>query len=666
MYIDDVSMVVKPAGKFYHLDLYMTYHVTEPQKFSENDSLEIVHYFGLSKNTAITDSWLWVGGVIMQADILEKNKAYTIYEGIVNRRKDPSVLYKYNEKNYEFRIFPLNANLSRRVKLSFLVPSNEKDQIDLPLGMFNDSHPRPKVTLFQYEKDSQQTPVLSNGIEFENGEHPEYGAYKKAILEANDYDPGDGEHSGVNFHTEQAASHLYLSAAKESGQSNSGVFQLSVNPSGLMGLDTLHKNRFVFVLDYQLGNNLFSKTEILTALKTQIRSMVKEKDEFRILYSQLTPREISQDWLHYEDLEKLDSLMSGIELGNTSLIGALLYEAYTHVKDEKSGVLFVLSSDANVASPSEAQLLIEELTAQVGVLRQTFIVDFATFDVDTPSTSYNGKIYYGNEYLYKILCSNTRGKNATMIFDDKKDKIYDHMEELGNSLFDSRFDYIDFSIKPASGITYDVYPIKLGNRFLHVGRYIGELPFTLEVQAIYNDSIIFNTYLVSDDGLSKDVSIYRQCQALGEIIDLESILSSGDDHIISIVKASLENRVLSKYTAFLALEPGLQEPCLNCEDESNSTVGIEQTKLDPFLLTASPNPFENGVIITIKGEYNITDIEKVEIIDLTGKATILSLSWARSGDGLVAALDGSDLQSGMYLLRIMLKGKVYILKLVKV
>lgn len=253
-----------------------------------------------------------------------------------------------------------------------------------------------------------------------------------------------------------------------------------------------------------------------------------------------------------------------------------------------------------------------------------------------------------------------------MKFESQKYKIYNLLEEMNNSIVDSGFDFVDYEIKPVGGISYDVYPIKQGNRTIQVGKYIGELPFELEIKAIYKDSLIYNTYYVSDEGLKKDISVYRQCQAMAKILDLEGTYSSGNEHLFSLVQTSISNRVLSKYTAFLALEPGIQEPCFNCEDESISTVNVTYHDLDEIILSACPNPFINRVNIKIKGVYNATDVEKTELIDLTGRGIPLVLNWTHVEDGLSADFDDSNLQSGMYLLRITIKGKVYVLKLIKV
>ena len=151
---------------------------------------------------------------------------------------------------------------------------------------------------------------------------------------------------------------------------------------------------------------------------------------------------------------------------------------------------------------------------------------------------------------------------------------------------------------------------------------------------------------------------------MGKILDHESIQGTTNDHLFALAQTSIESRVLSKQTAFLALEPGMQPPCMDCEDESIGTVGVIDKELKAWI-TAAPNPFINTLRIHLKGYDDTNDVERTELIDLTGRVTLLDLTWNRAEDGLSAEWDGSDLQSGIYILRITVKGKVYIVKIVK-
>lgn len=125
------------------------------------------------------------------------------------------------------------------------------------------------------------------------------------------------------------------------------------------------------------------------------------------MYNQLTVKEVSNDWMKLSEVN-LDDIINKITLGNNSLLSSLLYEAYDYLKTEEKGSLFLLSSDNTKVLPSSAQALKNELTDAIGVLKPTYILDFANYYKHGQYTYYLDKYFYGNELFYKTLTSNTR------------------------------------------------------------------------------------------------------------------------------------------------------------------------------------------------------------------------------------------------------------------
>ena len=661
--IEDVTMVAKPIGKFYQVDLYMQYKVSPFDYASDWDTLEVVHYFKLPKSAAITDSWLWVNDTIMKAQILERYDAFNIYEGIVNRRKDPSVLYKNGEDQYEYRIFPMPGNKSRKVKLSFLMASNDFDEITLPTSLFRFSSPKPKVKMIVYEKDTEKQPRLGGNISFVKRSDPTLGDYHYAELESSYYSDASGQNKSISFRLEQEQKDVEMFTSSSPADSERGLFQLVVNPAEILGADTLDVKRYVFALDYHSIATYYSKATILEALKNQIRRMVKPRDEFRIMYNQLTVKEVSNDWLKLSEVN-LDDIINKITLGSNSLLSSLLYEAYDYLKTEETGSLFLLSSDNTKVLPSSAQALKNELTDAIGVLRPTYILDFANYYKHGQYTYYLDKYFYGNELFYKTLTSNTRGAYESLELENANADLNETLNLLSGKIKQNKFDFIDYDIKSVGGLCFDIHAMDNGSRSILTGSFRGRAPFRLELVALYKDSLILKEVELDVANEPNLYQTYKQIHAMSKIYNTEGSTNTETERE-DIVKLSLENRVLSRYTAFLALEPGLQEPCFDCEDESNTTVSVDDQDLNQKVLTAAPNPFRNTLTIHLKGIEDIGEIEKIELIDLTGRVTILALEWSRGESGLVAQLDGTDLQSGMYILRVTVKGKVYLLKVIK-
>ncbi len=105
--IEDALITIDPQGAYMEIGLYLTlsddYHYN-----SAYDSLEIAIDFNLPKGAIVIDSWLWMldDTTIVKADLYEIWKATQIYEDIVDRQKDPSILYQKENGNYQIRIYP--------------------------------------------------------------------------------------------------------------------------------------------------------------------------------------------------------------------------------------------------------------------------------------------------------------------------------------------------------------------------------------------------------------------------------------------------------------------------------------------------------------------------------------------------------------------------------
>ena len=120
--IEEVSLTVAPKGLFMEYGLTLTFSSRGTVWTQVKDTLEVTLNFDLPENAMITDSWLWFGKDTIKAVILDRWTASSIYESIVQRRRDPSILFKQSANQYELRIFPMAGNETRKVKITYLMP----------------------------------------------------------------------------------------------------------------------------------------------------------------------------------------------------------------------------------------------------------------------------------------------------------------------------------------------------------------------------------------------------------------------------------------------------------------------------------------------------------------------------------------------------------------
>ncbi len=96
--------------------------VTRVEQTFQNDGpsqLEAYYIFPLPKGAALSEFYLWINGQKTKGEILEKEKATSIYEGIVRRLADPGLLEYVDSDVFRVRVFPVPARGEQKVELAF-------------------------------------------------------------------------------------------------------------------------------------------------------------------------------------------------------------------------------------------------------------------------------------------------------------------------------------------------------------------------------------------------------------------------------------------------------------------------------------------------------------------------------------------------------------------
>ncbi len=122
--------------------------VTKVEQVFVNTSsrqLEAHYVFPLPRGAALQDFYLWINGKRTKGEVLEKQKATDIYEGIVRRLQDPGLLEYVDSDAFRARVFPVPANGEQKIELTFsqvLGFSGGVYQYHYPLGASSRGAPR--------------------------------------------------------------------------------------------------------------------------------------------------------------------------------------------------------------------------------------------------------------------------------------------------------------------------------------------------------------------------------------------------------------------------------------------------------------------------------------------------------------------------------------------
>ena len=81
--------------------------------------LEGVFHFPLPPDASISGFGMWINGELVEADVVEKQRAREIYETILRERRDPGLLEWTGGNIFKARVFPIFGHSEKRIKIVY-------------------------------------------------------------------------------------------------------------------------------------------------------------------------------------------------------------------------------------------------------------------------------------------------------------------------------------------------------------------------------------------------------------------------------------------------------------------------------------------------------------------------------------------------------------------
>ena len=81
--------------------------------------LEGIFHFPLPQDASISGFGMWIGGELVEADVVEKQRAREIYETILRERRDPGLLEWTGGNIFKARVFPIEPHSEKRIKIVY-------------------------------------------------------------------------------------------------------------------------------------------------------------------------------------------------------------------------------------------------------------------------------------------------------------------------------------------------------------------------------------------------------------------------------------------------------------------------------------------------------------------------------------------------------------------
>lgn len=668
--IETASFDVRPRGLYAEVSLNMTYSAQGTSYIAATDTLEIQHYFTLPDKALITDSWLWVENQIVYAKLIDRWTASAIYEGVVKRRQDPSILFKNQATGYEFRIFPMAGNKSRRVQLHFMMPIDwqaDGATFDLPINLLRFGNRTPTATVRIFNNAKWKNPRLPDLV-------------------------GQVVTAATDTATNQPISVTTLSASQISNSSNvrmsfdspmkNGVFvstyshngenyyQMAIQPDQFLNLNTPPR-KLIFAIDYVSNQtNNITGADLVANLKQNLRSTLTPRDSFNLIFSRLLPTPLSNKWISAANLEATLAQITESQLGSFSSLPSTLAKAIEYTKNNGGGLISLMSNDGSVSSLNAANALLADLRSTFTTLPAINVLDYNT----TANTYFwlNGTYYYGNDYFYNILTSQTGGNftNTPSYSTIIPTFIAQHFKGLT-----PYFENFDTYTSLTNGYCFARFNIGNSSQaffnkpILQVGKFSGQTPFKVEVTGSYLNVPFGKQVSIPDSLITPNDSTARQIWAGAQILTWEAQTTKDNATIKRIIETSQSNLVLSLYTAFLALEPNMGgDTCRACRNGTTTTAtATKEPSNDSFRLSASPNPFKDRTTIKVTfPAFKVNQKADVAVYNLVGKAVQRFNLDVKTGDTSAEVIwEAQGVPSGVYLVRFTSGAVVKTLKIVK-
>lgn len=643
--IEEAVYVLKPQGLYMGLDMYFTFSYPD-NPYGPGDSLEIVFDFNLPAETLITDSWLWVGEQPVQAEIWEIWTATQTYEEIVDRQQDPSLLYKKPEGGFQLRIFPLVGLESRKVKISCLLPAEwteEKVAAKLPTEFLNLTYyETSNFRLLAYPDPAWQNYRVQElpGVPFTSISDPEFGDCLEILIPSQ-----TNWNHPLHFETDAPLQPDGLFVGR-----HGDTYQLAFIPESTAGLEKT--TRLMVVIAYHEYRSFISFQDALETVRHHLKARLDENDRFNLVIGMGTTAHLaSNNWMVADD-GTIDNFFDSFSISSFGtylpLIDLLKKGGDFLLNSPSGGEMLLFANSQEYHYTTYANNALEEFALVYGNSFPVHVCDYQEYNFSI-DWDWNGEQeFWGNQQFNINLASTTGGTLYDLVNNgsDLQTNLTTQLNQIDGVPIS--FDlYTDMD----TGFCYQRYLIHhLGQSriaklpILQVGKFAGSFPMTVEFSALVNGQILQETLVVEESAVVELDTLAEESWVGNHIAALEAE-AQNLSQIYDIIDWSIGYRVLSKYTAFIALDPALSiEPCFGCPFVNDEIlIQTDEKPVKEPALKAFPNPFSDVLAIQAEG----IDPAEIYIFDSAGRlvrtlAADGQLTWDGTND------QGIELPAGLY------------------
>ncbi len=623
--MDSLTVIIQPFGGYTQIS-YLVNISTRSTTFDNiKDTVEIESFFVLPESAIVNDSWLWVEDTLVFADLIDRWTASRIYENIVHRtRRDPSLFLKNNSTQYEYRLFPLAGTQYRKFLISFLIPNNvvgEMFEFAVPTIWFSQTNTPAYMKLVLIDNPSVKDLYFwhrSQPIEMNTVSDYFFGQYKFVNLAFQDFLSNPKFRYSANFNKGLSISNYNVGGEK--------YYHMIFDKASITVGSKPTKHLYLF--EYLGGKAIHNLSSTIDVFFEQLNTIYNSNDIINIMYcNNVSEVKTLRDEFVNASAENLSRLKDELKSKMQSIAGflnlpLLLNSAVSYIMEKDTNASIVIFSNSDELGTTEiGNALVSNIMSRSKGKIPFYALDYGKVGSYRRFTI-NNQNYYGNEYLYLNLSMMTGGEylpiwrsktEYTTLFNDFKNISIVSAKDFNYYLFTKDgFTFQNFNPLPVS--------TEAPNIVSSIGKYVGSDEFIARFTYIFDNKPVISEITIKSDEILRNTAL-PQIWVGNYIRDLENVKNHSNKQKKEIIDISMRHRVLSLYTAFLALEPWMRDSLLGGNDPDDPVLSDIEDEIEiiksNFGIAINPNPATTNATIKLNAPISTT-INSIAIYDMKG------------------------------------------------
>ncbi len=518
--------------------------------------LEGTYVFPLPETAAIGKFSMFMDGKEIAGEILEADQARSIYESIVRRQQDPGLLEYVGRKMIRARVFPIPAQGDVRIRISYAQELETEGSVtayEYPLSSIKFSREpleSVRVTL-DLQSDIPVKSIYSptHAVEIvRKGDHEATIAFEgeKVVADAD-----------FRLYYQVSKKDLGLALLTHRPAGEEGYFLVMVSPKEEYAADEIAPKDLTVVVDTS-GSMLGTRMDQAKAALVYFLEHLDPRDRFRIIRFS-TDVDASFETLadaNEENLRKAKAWVGSLEArGGTNIEGGLAKALETRPVDGRLPMIVFITDGKPTIGERDTNKILEGVRAKNPAGARIFVFGVGD-DLNT--------------HLLDLIAEQNDGTRSYVgEKDDLQAKVASFYEKVSSPvLADLELTFDGIKVK-------DLYPKRLpdlfkGMQLVLFGRYEGEgdhvVKLTGKVGGQSREYVYEGSFPASQESSEFLPRLWAR-RKVAYLMDEIRLHGESQELKDEVVRLGKQYGIVTPYTAFLVLEPGMNPGDLTGQED---------------------------------------------------------------------------------------------------